>query len=337
MRVTQQQIAQRLGVSQTLVGYALNDKGRISDELKARILEEARRSGYQPNKAARALRSGRSKLVALCLPPYFSPFFGLVLIKLQQLAEDSGYDLMTTSGRTPQLAQWPLDGILFYDDSPVRTEEIHRTISGTGVGQTPFVAFGHQMDLATNQPAYKGVDYIGVDLYGASVRVVQSLIDSGCRRPAFAAAASISQPTEARLSAFRCVMRRAGLEGREIVVPDSATLRQETKNVLMPLLAEGIPFDGLFCGNDDVALGALRALRAQKIEVPSQVQVAGCDGLPDGAEAEPSLSTIRLPIEAMCTRAWETLLWRLETPEAPVHREVLQPEIVWRESGGPVT
>jgi LacI family transcriptional regulator len=333
-RVTQREIGQQLGVSQTLVGYALNGNGRISPELRERIVSEAQKLGYRPNKAARALRSGRSQLVALWLPPGASPFFGLVLDQFQRLAERDGYDLVTTSGRTLQLSQWPLDGILLHDDVLVQVEQGQRPglVRRPEEAVTPRVAFGHQLHRVHHLEGTVWSDYIAVELFDVACQAVESLIKAGCQKLAFIGAQSISEASEPRLRAFREVIRKTGVDGVQIVVPDSPTLRQESKRVLEAHLRCGTQFDGLFCGNDDVALGALRALRAHQLQVPHDVRVIGCDGLPDGADAEPPLSTIALPLEELCDRAWQTLLWRIENPDAPTRREMLAANLLWRES-----
>jgi len=331
-RLTQAEIGRRLGVSQTLVGYALNGSGRISAELRERIVAEAQRLGYTPNKAARALKSGRSQLVALCLPQGMPPFFGLILEELQRLAEIDGYDLVTTCGRMPQLSQWPLDGIMVFDNAPSTAGQLQSAVVTEGKPSIPTVVFGHRLYLLDEYPLYSQIDYVGFDLLEASREAVRGLVAMGCRKLVFMAADVILHAHEPRERAFFEVIEEAGIEGIEIKVPFSATLRQESKRVLLESIQNGVQFDGLFCGNDDVALGALRALRAAGLKVPEDVKVIGCDGLPDTADAEPPLSTIALPVQELCRRAWSTLLWRLQNPDEPLRREALDSRVIWRES-----
>ncbi len=331
-RLTQAEIGRRLGVSQTLVGYALNGSGRISTELRDRIVAEAKRLGYTPNKAARALKSGRSHLVAVCLPQGMPPFFGLILEELQRLAELDGYDLVTTSGRMPQFSQWPLDGVLVFDNAPSTAGQLQSAVVPEGKPSVPTVVFGHRLYLLEESPLYSQIDYVGFDLLDASREAVRGLIAMGCQKLAFMAADVIINAYEPRQRAFLEIIEEAGIEGIEIQVPFSATLRQESKRVLLESLQSGVQFDGLFCGNDDVALGALRALHSAGLRVPDDVKVIGCDGLPDTADAEPPLSTIVLPVKELCQEAWSTLLWRLQNPDEPLRREALNSRIIWRES-----
>jgi LacI family repressor for deo operon, udp, cdd, tsx, nupC, and nupG len=328
-RPTQAEIGRRLGVSQTLVGYALNGSGRVSKALREQIIAEAKLLGYTPNKAARALKSGQSQLVVLCLPQGISPFFGLILVELQRLAEKDGYDLVTTSGRLSQISQWPLDGVLVYDDVSLKTEQLK---AAQGKHTMPIVAFGHLLHQAARSPFYSKIDYVGIELFDTSRKAVHSLVALGCRKLAFVAAQSIANPEDPRQRAFFEVVEECGIEGTLILVPDSQNLRQESKRVVAKALEQGSQFDGLFCGNDDVALGALRALRGAGLGVPSDVKVIGCDGLPDTSDAETPLSTIALPVEELCQEAWNTLMWRLNNPlEAPRH-VALSTNIIWRES-----
>ena len=94
MHATQQMIADRIGISQRLVSYALSGSTRVNKETRRRVLEAAEEMNYRPNNAARALSTGRSQLIALRLPN-IETWYGLrVLSALRVLAEESSYDLV---------------------------------------------------------------------------------------------------------------------------------------------------------------------------------------------------------------------------------------------------
>lgn len=340
-RVTQKEIAQRLGVSQTLVGVALHGNGRIGAELKARIVAEAHELGYTPNAAARALRNCRSNLVALWLPQPLGVFDTQVLETLQALANRDGFHLLTALSprisSTDEKAKnilsslpldaWPLDGVLALNSSPGMARAIAH-LSQVRPSLT-MVAFGHRT-LSPNE----NFDYVEVSLAAAARQAVQHLVDKGCRRLAFMAAQSLFGDVEPRREAFHAICRENGLQGQEIVVPDSLTLRRASQDALSERLKNGPLFDGLFCGNDDVALGALRALSQAEIRVPDETRVIGCDDIIDSADTSPPLSTLVFPVQEMCEEVWKSFVRQLENTDGEriKTRTVLEAQLLLRQS-----
>ena len=76
----------------------------------------------------------------------------------------------------------------------------------------------------------------------------------------------------------------------------------------------------------------MRALRSLKMRVPHDVKIVGCDGIMDAEDCEPSLSTIELPVEAMCRKAWQMLLCRLDNPQLAPQRATLPTQLLIRDS-----
>ncbi len=338
MAVTQKEIARRLGVSQTLVGVALGGRGRIGAGARAQILEAAREMGYKPNRLARALKSGRSQMVALWLPRPLGDFDAQVLEALHAHAARDGFQLLSVlraregqeTGALP-LDEWPLDGVLALDSSANMTRslaELSRARPGL-----PLVAFGHRGPLRAASGDVLG-DYVALDLQGAATRAMEHLVELGCENLAFVAARSQFEAGEVRLEAFRRVCAATRRKGEEIQIADSTTLRRQTHALVSQRLAEGARTDGFFCGNDDVALGTLRALRRAGIAVPGEAKIIGCDDIADAADADPPLSTIALPVEAMAQSVWHTLRWRLVNPTAPPRMETLRATFVARGTTG---
>ena len=315
--VTQQEIAQRLGVSQRLVSYALNGTGTVSEKTRQRVRKEARELGYFPNKAARALATGRSHLVALQVPQVASSHGTRVLAELQNLAQRDGYALVLAGGETSHAAQWPLDGILVLD--PLTTIP-----SRVLAPDAPLVAMGCYAHLAAPE-----TDYVALDLFRGARQAMQHLQESGCRRIVYLAAATMFRDEEPRFATFK---KYGGQDAELIRIEDDELPRRAGARALRDHIEKhGVP-DGLFCCNDDNAIGAARALHSLGVRVPDDVKIVGCDGIPDALDREPSLSTIELPVEAMCRLAWQMLLRRLDNPQLAPQRETLLTKLIIRDS-----
>jgi len=129
---------------------------------------------------------------------------------------------------------------------------------------------------------------------------------------------------------YKLLMEEIGQPVEFIITP------QETRQAVGPSLKEhirkhGHP-DGLFCFNDNMAIGALRALRDLDLRIPQDVALIGCDGIDDSAYLDPSLTTIAQPLEEMCEIAWSFLEARMKNPDLPVQQATLYPTLEIRGS-----
>jgi LacI family transcriptional regulator len=98
------------------------------------------------------------------------------------------------------------------------------------------------------------------------------------------------------------------------------------------LLERGMPFTALFVGNDQMALGAIRALRERGLSVPRDASIVGFDDIPEAAYFEPPLTTVRQDFATLGQQAVDLLLARIEAPDSPPHQRVLYPKLIERSS-----
>jgi LacI family transcriptional regulator len=108
--------------------------------------------------------------------------------------------------------------------------------------------------------------------------------------------------------------------------------RPAAREALRERLRRGPPIDGLFCLNDDMAIGAYRALRDSQRRIPEDCRVVGCDGIMDVEFLDTPLSTVLQPVEQMCHVGWETLKRRMTTPDGPLQQVLLPTTLIVRES-----
>ena len=320
MNTTQETIARRLGISRRSVSYALNGNGRVSEGMRLRVLELAEELNHQPNQAARTLATGRSHIVALRLPGLDSPYNMRVLATLQRLTEAAGYDLVVKDSYASRPSQWPLDGCIALD--PMTHEQSER--NSQGIPEVALGCYAHQ--------AAPDADYIGCDLFSGAQQAFDHLWDAGCRRIAFFSEKSLIREGEPRLLTYRSRTGQHGVKAEEIILPSQVRFQFSSCQMLHGYIQEHGAPDGLLCLNDDVAMGACRALRKLGLDVPSQVKVVGCDGTAEAGDHEPPLSTVEFPYEEMCHRAWKALLNRIEHPDVEPQRSLLQPSFIIRAS-----
>ncbi len=132
---------------------------------------------------------------------------------------------------------------------------------------------------------------------------------------------------------YRDVMESGGGRVDPALIRTADFTAGGARREIMAALAQGVQFDAVFT-NDEMALGVLRALHDARIAVPGKVAVAGCDGLPIGAQAIPSLTTVALDYRQLGRLAAEHVLERQRHPQLPMCRIQLLPKLAVRESSG---
>ena len=331
MRVTIQNIATKVNVSAATVSRVLNNRENayISDATRERVLAVATEMGYRPNRAARALVTGRSHVVAMWMTGgYETPYFSRALYFTQAQASQRGYEMLVSQmaqnwkSNGIWLTEWPVDGILAYEFP----EHVDAFLDRTAANHPPLVSMGAYYSKRT--------DFVGIDYYVGTVEAVRHLLESGRRRVAYFVAQWGNHAGDARYDAYTHVMEQAGRQPEYIPVPQitPGTARAVARQALHDYLGSSQCPDALFCFSDDLAIGAYRALWDLHIQVPEDIALVGCDGIEDTEYLECPLSTIVPPQAQVSTLAWEYLERRIENPDLPPQQTILPAHLIIRDS-----
>ena len=321
-------VARLAGVSQATVSYVMNPETQqsIREETRRRVLNAAKTLRYQPNQAARTLATGRTGMIALWVPGAYHSVFNHVIEQVMDHAHGSGLHVVVVEMpeaiakslyATGQYSVASVDGILAHDCSGIADEllQMHR--------DTP--------PIVTMGPAYStNTDHVGVDLYDGARQAVRHLYGAGCRRIAFAGYHKDMRLTEPRYAAYVSTMRELGIEPATIELPHGDY--EDSYKGILEWLGRGNTMDGLFCWNDDAAIGANRALADLGLRVPKDIAIIGSDGIRETSYTVPTLSTMEQPFEEMCRLAWEFLMNRIADPDRPRQSSVLSMRLMERES-----
>jgi DNA-binding LacI/PurR family transcriptional regulator len=314
-------VARRAGVSQSTVSLVLSGKsaGRISARTEAAVRQAADELGYRLNVAARTLRTGLTRTVAMVVTDVTHPFFGPVLRGAQAAAWRAGYavtlvDVANDPDRErasfEALRAGPADGYMFFTvDPPEGSGERVVAIEVSPPGM-PFVRFdtGHGTDL--------GVDH---------------LISLGHRRIGHLGSELDAETFRIRREHVLGALAAAGLEpcGYE-----RAAFRFDDAHVAaLALLGGDERPTAVYCDDDLLAGGVYLAARDLGLRIPADVSVVGFDDLPFAKVFEPPLTTIAIDPEELGASAFELLAALMEGGE-PDGR-VLPVELVVRGSTGP--
>jgi DNA-binding LacI/PurR family transcriptional regulator len=312
---TLDEVARRAGVSRSVASRAMNNARNVSAPKREAVARAASELGYVPNATARALATRKVGSVVLAMshddPALFGdPFFSQVLVGVAAALERSELDL-TLLLASSERGQARLERILRTRGSDGlmlmalrRDDPLNRVVAQTDL---PVVLGGRPLGVEARW-------YVDVDNRGGARVAAEHLLRSGRRRLAVIAGPDDLQASVARHQGFADAMAVEGLRSDRVEHADftyDGGVRAMTR-----LLAAHPDVDGVFAASDNLASGALRALKDAGRRVPEDVAVVGFDDLEIARHTEPALTTVSQPIRGL-GQEMATMLVRLIDGDSP--------------------
>lgn len=338
MGVTIRELAEASGVAPSTVSYVINNgPRRISARTRARVEEAMRRLNYTPNALARGLVQKRIHTIGVVYTHYDHLIPSLYFLTVLQgilgatMECEESVLLFTESLESDiskNLMRWcdgRCDGLLVValPNNTCVVEELQAR-------EVPFVLVNHFVDK-------KGVTCIDVDNVGASQQAVNYLLSVGHRRIGIFCGQNNLDSTHQRLEGYRKALTMAGIPYREDwVFPgkyfEEYGYHQARQLLEMPLAQRPT---AVFCTNDVLALGAMRAFAEAGVRVPQDISLMGFDDILTASSVQPPLTTVRQPLTRIGAQATQLLLEQIEQKRAPGAKILLPTEIVVRASVAP--
>ncbi|MFG2057553.1 LacI family DNA-binding transcriptional regulator [Micromonospora sp. NPDC048930] len=307
--VTVSDVAALAGVSPGTVSKALNGNGQLRRETRQRVLDAAQRLGFQANLLARSLIDGRTYTVGVLTTDSFGRFTIPVMLGAEDALGAGQISVLLCDGR----------------GDPIREQHYLRTLLGrrvdgiivTGRASDPRPSLGRDLPVPVVYALAQSEDpedlsVVHDDEQGA-ILAVAHLIATGRRRIAHVTGPERHLATRHRIAGTRTALADAGAPlvlGQPLVGEWSERWGREAATILM---RSGEPFDGVFCGSDQIARGVLDALREAGRRVPEEVGVVGVDNWEVMAEASrPPLTTVDLNLSELGHVAATKLLRAIE-------------------------
>ncbi|HEX5315335.1 MAG TPA: LacI family DNA-binding transcriptional regulator [Candidatus Kapabacteria bacterium] len=326
-----QDIARDLKISVVTVSKVLRNKGSISAGTRARVLERVKELNYQPNWIARSLVTRRTYTIGLLLPDFMHSFFAEIAKTVADEIRPQGYHVV----------------ISYFEEDPEleRTEAeflLSRQVDGVIVAssqsssQAAFFEGIRKRDvpLVLIDRPVEGVNasYVGGNNHAMGELATEHLIELGCRRIAHLRGPHLGI-AEGRLEGFRDALDRHGIPLPENFIVeagyDDAAGYQAMKKMLE---GSDIP-DGIFCFNDPVAIGAMKAIFESGRKVPDDIAVVGAGNVHYSDALAVPLTTVDQGTREIGKVAAELLFEQISAKETPQTRTVLvQPKLVVRKS-----
>jgi LacI family transcriptional regulator len=332
--LTLEDIAKRCGVSRSTVSRVINNHPNVSDKVRKRVQKEIKNTGFRPHAAARALVSQRSWTIGLVLPrsvnsfftdPYYPRLIQGIAQGCNQLKYTLGLYLLTDAEDEEEIfprisRSGSLDGILFQSDQ-IGDQLIDR-LAQSGI---PMVIIG--------RPFHNdNISYIDIDNVTAAKTAMRHLISLKYRR-----IGTITGPLNTtvgidRKNGYLQALQENGYPNNEKLIVEGDFTEDKGYAGMLKILPEKP--DAVFVASDQMAIGAIRALREKGLRVPEDVAIIGFDDLPLSNSADLHLSTMHQPVSEFGVKAVEFLNDMIVNGTTPPRHIIMGAELVVRESCG---
>lgn len=329
---TLKDLAKELNLSINTVSRALRDMPDIKEETKRKIKAAAEKMNYRTNLAASMLRTNRSRAIGVVVSDISNPVFSGMVKGIEFAARKAEHSMILSDtnetyeeevSALENMFQRNVDGIILF---PTMAEDgtIHRLLEKN----IPFVLVGRKFpDIYTNL-------VINDDMHGGYL-AAEHLYSKGHRKFLYIGGPMHISSSIDRLEGFRQYLAEHGLSPDAVEVHEANAGWQGGYDTMQKLIERGFEATCAFVFSDFMAIGVLKALRENKISVPSEMAVMGYDDIDLCELTVPSLTTIDLSKFRLGKRALELLLQQISASSSNAgkfQQIIMEPRLVVRES-----
>jgi hypothetical protein len=330
-QATSLDVARLAGVSQSAVSRCFTAGASVSDAMRNKVQEAARKLGYQPNAHARSLITGRSRIIGLVLSALENLYYPAVLERLAKRLQQDGYHLLIFIGDNAnsddlveELLQYNVDGIVM--GATTLSSALAQRCADASI---PVVLFNRIMASGSAG----AVSSVRSDNVGGGREMARFLVAGGHKRIAYIAGREDSSTNLEREQGFREGLAELGqrIYARAIGNYDVEQARQAARDLFA---ATADRPDAVFVAGDLMAIVVLDTLRHELgLAVPQDVSVVGFDNVPQAGWASYELTTFEQPVEPMVEATVALLQGYLREAQTPPSRNLVVPgQLIIRQS-----
>lgn len=315
-------------VSVATVSRVLNNKKYVNPDTEQKVLEAMKQLNYKPNSIARGLSGKKMNVIALIIPSIINPFFPELARGVEDIAHKHGYSVFLCNSDDQKskedsyielLKSRSIDGIIF--SSSQQDKEDIREFKNSKI---PLVL----MDRAVGT---NGGSTVRANNKEGVKKAVEHLLQTGSSKIAHIYGPQNISTAKERLMMFEEIVSEYEWFTPTLMVPGDFSV-EGGKEAIKTLMKRHPDIDGIFAGNDLMAIGALKQLHKLGIQVPEQITVCGFDGIQTTQMTHPEISTVAQPIYEMGKVAAKILINKIEgvTDDKVIHEFDVQ--LIKRES-----
>lgn len=289
-RPTLQDIANHLGITKMTISRYLRDPTTVAPETQARIAKAIEQFGYIPNKAPNMLSNAKSRAFGVLLPSLTNSVFADVLKGIEIVADKANYQTMLAHyGYNLEKEEQRIESLLSYNiDGLILSENHHtkHTLKMLEIANIPVIEIMDTSELGIQQ-------VVGFDNIAAAQAMVETMICRGYKNVVYFSARQ-DKRNQLKMQGYENAMKKYHLQAHVISTTEASSFSMGAE-LLQRALKEYPETNGIFCTNDDLAIGAIFECQRIGIKVPKQIAIAGFHGHDVGQSLTPQLASVITP------------------------------------------
>ncbi len=327
--VTMRDVATQAGVSTATVSHVLNNTRKVNPDTAAAVHEAMRRTGYVNDGVARAMRTGATRTIGLAMSAISNPYFGDVVHSIEELLTAQDFTLLLADTHDDPAGERRAVADL------LRHRPAGIIIAPSAVPGDVIAAIGtRKIPLVCIDRVTPGIDSVGVENEAPVRKLVAHLIELGHRRIVMVAGRRGLTTTEERVRGFTDQMAASGLALNRDSVLQGDSRASGALDAVATAVRGRTPPTALIIGNNQMTIGAMRALRGAGRAVPRDIALVAFDDFEWSDLFSPRLTTVAQPEREMAVTAVSLLLDRMADPELATRQIRLEPTLQHRDSCG---
>ncbi|GEL07926.1 LacI family DNA-binding transcriptional regulator [Salisediminibacterium halotolerans] len=320
-------VAKKAGVALSTASYALNGSTKISASTREKVLSAAKELNYLKSGPASDLKKNRTKTIALLLSDLSGPFYSELIRGVQEIVLENGYDLIAVSSYADEsstaarfLREARTDGVILLAHN-INTDFV---LNSAREG-FPIIALDREVIGNPN------IISISVNNSRGAYEATEHLINSGCRSVAHISGPANSKDSQERLAGYKQALADFNTPSLYKWILNGKFTQEGGYEATKMLIHQGDLPEGIFYGNDEMAIGGLNALKEYEIRVPEDISIIGFDDIQLAPYLRPPLTTMRQPKYEIGKLA-SHVLFQLLAGESVSSHYTFDAELISRES-----
>jgi len=324
-------VAKEAGVSISTVSRVIRGFSNVLPETRALVEEAIQRLDYQPNRLAQQFRLQRTNMILVIVPEIGNSFFSDILIGIEDVAAKVGYNVLLVNSRRNHVIESRCYKML--------TQKFVDGIITFSIG----IPKENLKQLAAQYPIVVGIRYfvdenvanVTIDNIKAVKDITNYMLNLGHKNICYLAGPQDVPLYQDRVSGYKEALQVRDIPvNQKLIVNCSPDVQGGYDAIYSILNNSDQKFSAIVASGDIMAIGAMRALNDRGLKVPDDVAISGFDDIAFAALVTPSLTTVRQPKYQIGVRTVEKLMDLINGKLLFSHRDVLNHEIVLRESSG---
>lgn len=332
--VSIKEVARIANVSIATVSRYINNPEQVKGSTQEKVQAAIAKTGYSPNTLARNFRRGKSGIIFVVLPTVGDPFFDGVMDGIRRIADEQNYTIfireislnaLTADEYANMIFSKQADGII---------------LLASPCPFTPSKNKDHQpivISCESVTPELSHFPSVRIDNIAASSEGTNYLINQGHKKIGFIFGSKESTLTKDRERGFQKAMKAAKLPVSDGWVVEGGLSLEGARKATRMLLSHHERPSAIFCANDQMAMGCIHEIKAEKLSVPKDISVLGFDDIRFAEITDPPLSTIAQPSEEIGERTMLRLCKAIEGRDIGIEPEIVEHKLVIRRSTGPAS